>query len=115
MSAERDLSESEWKEIGNRIKLRRKSRRIKQVELAERIGISYTHMCSIENGRQHPSIYVILMLSEELDVTPDYFLLGNMRMKNVSQNIIDSLYMCTDLELSLIASLIKAVRETKLQ
>lgn len=111
MSVEKDLSEREWKEIGNRIKMRRKARKLKQTELAERIGISYTHMCSIENGRQHPSVYVLLKISEVLEATPDYFLLGYVRRHNVPQNVVESLYMCDDSELSLICSLIKAVQE----
>ena len=112
MNAEKDLSEQEWKDIGYRIKRRRKSYGLKQFELAERIGISLTHMSSIENGRQHPSIYVLLRISEELNTTPDYFLLGSIRRHNVPKNIVDSLYMCSESDLTLISALIDAVRET---
>ena len=37
-----------YKEMGQRIKLRRKEMRMKQAELAERIDISNNHMSSIE-------------------------------------------------------------------
>lgn len=65
MQNKKDLSESEWREIGERIKRRRKSCGLKQSELAEAIDISATHMSSIENGRQHPSIYALIRISEQ--------------------------------------------------
>jgi len=111
MSAEKDLSEAELKEIGQRIQKRRKSCGLKQNELAEEIGISATHMSSIENGRQHPSVYVLLRISEYLNTTPDYFLLGNMRRQNVSQNITDALRLCKDKDLNLYLNLITLINE----
>lgn len=109
MKKENDLSEKEWKAIGNRIKMRRKSCGLKQSELAESIDISTTHMSSIENGKQHPSVYVLIRLSEQLRTTPDFFLLGSMRPNNISLNIIDSLKLCDESHLLLIESLISAV------
>lgn len=111
MSVEKDLSEKEWQEIGGRIKSRRKSCGYKQSELAEKLGISLSHMSIIENGRQHPSIYVIIKLGEILNVTPDYFLLGNIRIHNVPQNIVESLYLCDESILPLVEIIVKAIRE----
>ena len=110
MNVERDLTEAEWKEIGNRIRERRKSRSLKQSELAEAIGISVNHMSSIENGRQHPSVYVLIKLSEQLNATPDLFLMGSMRKNNVPQNIVDLLNTCSTSELKLIKNLIIAIQ-----
>lgn len=44
--------EFKYKEMGTRIKVRRKELKIKQAELAETLEISNNHMSSIENGRQ---------------------------------------------------------------
>lgn len=44
--------EFQYREMGNRIKVRRRELKIKQTELAEILEISNTHMSSIENGRQ---------------------------------------------------------------
>lgn len=109
MQKKQDLSPSEWKEIGARIKRRRKSCGLNQSELAEAIDISNTHMSSIENGRQHPSIYVLIRISEQLNTTPDYFLLGNIRSNSVPLNIIDKIKLCDPEYLPLIDSLINSV------
>ena len=45
--------EQQYKEMGNRIQVRRKELRIKQAELAEALDISNNHMSSIENGKQN--------------------------------------------------------------
>jgi len=109
MFGEKDLSNKEWEEIGNRIRARRKSCNIKQSELAEKIGISLSHMSGIENGRQHPSIYVLIRLSEILGVTPDYFLLGNIRTHNIPQNIVETLYLCDESMLPLVDLIVKDI------
>lgn len=108
MRKENDLTEKEWKEIGNRIKMRRKSCGLKQSELAESIDISTTHMSSIENGKQHPSICVLIRLSEQLKTTPDFFLLGSIRPNNVSSNITNKIMLCNESLLPLIESLISS-------
>ena len=69
--------------MGNRIKLRRKELHIKQSELAERLDISNNHISSIENGREKPSLDMFLKICEELKVTPDYLLLGNVHANNI--------------------------------
>ena len=84
--------------MGNRIKIRRKELRIKQAELAERLNISNSHMSSIENGRQKPSLDIFIQICNLLNVTPDYLLLAY----NIPQDIIDKLRLCnqSDIELA---------------
>ena len=88
--------------MGNRIKIRRKELRIKQAELAERLNISNSHMSSIENGRQKPSLDIFIQICNLLNVTPDYLLLGSMHAYNIPQDIIDILRLCnqSDIELA---------------
>ena len=70
--------EQQYKEMGNRIQVRRKELRIKQAELAEALDISNNHMSSIENGKQKPSLDIFVGICKHLDVTPEYHLLGAM-------------------------------------
>lgn len=88
-------------EIGRRIQLRRKELRIRQYELAEQLNVSNNHISAIENGREKPSIDLLLELCEALAVTPDYLLLGNMHANDISQNIMDSLRLCSENDVEL--------------
>lgn len=91
-----------YKEMGIRIKSRRKEFRMKQNELAERLGISNNHMSSIENGREKPSLDTLISICNELNVTPDYFLLGNIHANNVTKDIIEDLRLCSEEDIGLI-------------
>ena len=92
----------QYKEMGNRIKVRRKELNIKQAELAEKLEISNNHMSSVENGRPKPSLDTFIGICNYLNVTPDYLLLGSMHAYNVPQDILDKLHLCsqTDIELA---------------
>lgn len=94
--------EFQYKEMGTRIKVRRKELKIKQAELAEALEISNNHMSSIENGRQMPSLDTFIGICRCLNVTPDYLLLGTMHAYNIPQDISDKLRLChqSDIELA---------------
>ena len=81
-------------EMGIRIKNRRKELHITQSMLAERLDISNNHMSSIETARQKPSLDLFIQLCTELNVTPDYLLLGCMHSYDVPQNLTDKLCLC---------------------
>ncbi|MDE7431275.1 MAG: helix-turn-helix transcriptional regulator [Lachnospiraceae bacterium] len=94
--------EFQYKEMGTRIKVRRRELKIKQAELAEKLEISNNHMSSIENGRQKPSLDTFIGICKCLNVTPDYLLLGTMHAYNIPQDILDKLRLCnqSDIELA---------------
>lgn len=94
-------------EMGNRIQLRRKELRIKQSELAEKLDISNNHISSIENGREKPSLDILLRICEELKVTPDFLLLGNMHANNIPQDIVDGLRLCSDEDIEFMRKIIE--------
>lgn len=81
--------------MGQRIKLRRKELNLKQCDLATTLGISKNHISSIENGRENPSLDLLLKICTTLKVTPDYLLLGAIHANNIFQNIIDGLRLCS--------------------
>lgn len=97
----------QYKSIGKRIKLRRKELNIKQNELAEKLNISNNHLSSVENGREKPSLELLLNICELLNVTPDYLLLGNMHTNDISQDILTGLRLCSEEDVLLIRNMIE--------
>lgn len=94
--------EFQYIDMGMRIKIRRKELKIKQADLAEKLGISNNHMSAIENGKQKPSLDVFIEICNCINVSPDYLLLGVMHAHNIPKDIIDKLNLCspTDIELA---------------
>ena len=89
--------ESQYTEMGRRIKLRRKELKIKQSEMAEALNVSNNHISSIETGKQKPSLDMFISICEYLNVTPDYLLLGALHSYNVPLDILDKLRLTNDL------------------
>lgn len=63
--------------LGERIRLQRMQRKIKQEVLADQLNMSRTSIVNIEKGRQRPSIHLLLELSsifriEVVDLIPPY-------------------------------------------
>lgn len=52
--------------VGARIRLIRKEKYIKQVELAEKIGVSQAHLSNIEAGRSNITVENLIKLHEVL-------------------------------------------------
>lgn len=103
--------DKQYIEMGKRIKIRRKELNIKQNEFAELLGISNNHMSSIETGRQKPSMDTFIGICEELRVTPDYLLLGNMHTGNIPQDISDKLRLCSSSDIELAKKFIELLVE----
>ena len=66
-------------EIGQRIRKYRKAHQLSQEELAERVGISATHMSHIETGNTKLSLPVLVALASVLEVGTDDLLFENTR------------------------------------
>lgn len=97
--------------IGNRIRSRRKEMNLKQGELAEKLNISNNHMSSIENGREHPSLELLLAICDTLKVTPDFLLMGCMHADDISRDIIDGLHLCREEDLPFIKTMVEFLIE----
>lgn len=91
----------QYKEMGSRIKLRRKELKMQQAALAEALEISNNHMSAIENGREKPSLDIFVQICYKLNVTPDYLLLGNMNAYNVPKDISEKLRLCSQADIEL--------------
>ena len=64
----------DYYEIGQRIRKFRKARGLSQEQLAERVGISMTHMSHIETANTKLSLPVFVQLAEALEVQTDLLL-----------------------------------------
>lgn len=89
-------------EMGKRIAHRRKQFGLKQNALAERLEISNNHMSCIETGRTQPSVTLLYKICNELKVTPDYLMMGALRSSDISQDLIDTLKLCTREDIDLL-------------
>lgn len=99
--------ELDYENIGKRIILRRKKLKMRQVNLAEQVGISNNYLSSIEHGKEKPSLEILVKICNSLSVTPDYLIMGNMYSNNVPQNIVDGLKLCTSRDLDLVNVLVQ--------
>jgi DNA-binding XRE family transcriptional regulator len=59
-------------------------------EIAELIGISYTHYNDIENGRRNPSVELSIEMAEFFDVPIEKFLLKRTKFKTGESFRIDA-------------------------
>ena len=62
--------------LGIRMRNKRKKLHITQMDLAETTNLSVPYISLVENGRKKPSLDAILKISEALDLSLDYLLLG---------------------------------------
>ena len=65
--------------VGNRIVILREIKRVKQVELANALGISVGRLSNYERGRRPVDIETAIALCRKLDSTLDYLYTGNTR------------------------------------
>lgn len=70
------------KELGQRIKIRRKKMLLTQEELAEQLGISVKHFSEVERGLTGLSIENLIQLSGLLGLSLDYMLKGEEQQTN---------------------------------
>lgn len=57
--------------ITMRIREERKARGLTLVELAKISGVSKSHISEIETGKQLPTLQVLCLLAESLEVSPE--------------------------------------------
>jgi len=98
--------------IGLRIRRFRKARGLSQEQLAERIGISTTHMSHIETGNTKLSLPVLVALSAALDVSADELLfeVPHKQREHAQEEIIAVLDACTPQQMRVVADIIKSAK-----
>jgi transcriptional regulator with XRE-family HTH domain len=100
--------EINYHEIGGRIAARRKELRLTQEAVTNMTNISTNQLSNLENSHCVPTVESILKLSEALEVTPDYFLLGIVKEVNEASvcDISQKALLCTDKQKRLVSEFI---------
>ena len=97
-----------YNEIGKRIRIYRKARNLSQEQLAEKIGISPTHMSHIETGSTKLSLPVLVDLARILEVQTDKLLFEDDSITAIT--ISKLLSNCNEKQLDVIASIVTAAK-----
>lgn len=99
-------------EIGQRIRKVRKARGLSQDALAEKVGISTTHMSHIETGNTKLSLAVFVELATALDVRADELLFDSTAADRTAsiEEILLVLEGCTPQQVRIIEDLVKAAK-----
>ncbi len=99
-------------EIGQRIRKFRKAHSLSQEELAEKVGISTTHMSHIETGNTKLSLPVLVLLADALGVRTDDLLFDNpdAGYAATTNEILELLERCTPQQLRFLKELIQAAQ-----
>ena len=98
--------------IGEKIRKFRKAKGFSQDFLAEKAGISVTHMSHIETGNTKLSLPVLVLLADALDVHTDDILYDNERGRLIAIGELEEVLMnCSDYEIRIILDIVKATKE----
>ena len=106
--------ELDYKEIGKRVKIARIRADLTQEALAEKAGLSITHMSNIENGHSKLSLPMAVALANVLSVSVDEFLCDSViHSKEVFSHEVQMLLEdCDDYEVRILTDLLKAAKDT---
>lgn len=69
----------------------RKEKNLSQEELAERIGVSRQAVSKWEQGSGYPETEKLILLSQELNISLDYLMLGEMRIPETNKPLIGNI------------------------
>lgn len=100
--------------IGQRIRKFRKAHRLSQEELAERVGISVTHMSHIETGNTKLSLPVLVDMAGVLGVHTDDLLFDTASSAQVAaaDAILQTLNGCSAQQLRIIEDIVVATKRS---
>ena len=97
--------------IGKKIAARRKELGLTQEQLAEEVGISYSHIGNIERGKTKLSLQVFADISNVLKISSDYLLLKEISIPEVTLSNEVSLLLskCSKREAQIVISTLKTL------
>lgn len=101
----------DYYKIGQKIRKFRKAQGLSQEELAEKIGISLTHMSHIETGNTKLSLPVFIDIASALDVQTDDLLNDRDLISGSKANgeLSEMLEQCTAEQLNVITDVVKTM------
>ena len=103
---------TDLKELGKRIIDARKRKKISQLELAEMVGISVSHLSNIENGYTSFGVEIFVKIVDALKISADELLLiSSPKVTNKLNNEFEELIAdCTPAE---VVAILKMANEMK--
>ena len=106
--------ELDYKAIGKRIKIARIKADMKQEHLAEKSGLSPTHISNVETGTTKVSLSSIVSLANALGVTVDDLLCDSLIHARVQfeQDIAELLEDCDNYEIRMVKDMTEALITT---
>ena len=79
----------------------------------ETIDKIVNYLSGIERGEEKPSLEILVKICNELQVTPDYLLMGNMYSNIVPQNIVNGLQLCSEEDIVLMNAIMQHMVERR--
>ena len=100
--------------IGQRIRKIRKANGLSQEQLAERVGISVTHMSHIETGNTKLSLEVFAEIAQALEARSDELLFGEREIirEQASEEVLSLLSECSPKQLCILSEILRAVKSS---
>ena len=103
----------DYYKIGQKIRKYRKAKGYSQEELAEKIGISVTHMSHIETGNTKLSLSVLVDLVIALEVQADDLIFDNPCGRSIAEGELSEIISrCSNEQLRIILDIVKATKES---
>ena len=100
-------------DIGKRIKQFRLKKKLSQEELGGRIGVSRKHLSKIEVGERAPTLDLLILIANELDVSADDLLVDNLEhtSSSVGQELHAILQDCHPAKKEMLIKILKFMKE----
>ena len=96
------MSDLDFREIGLKIRERRKIQGVTQEFIANQLDVNPSHISNIECGRANPSLTTLVRIANILQCSVDYFLAGEYTFagaadtEDLDSQILAKLKYCTD-------------------
>lgn len=102
--------------IGKNIQHFRRKAGYTQAELAEKVGVTNTHISHLETGDGTMSLDSLVDIASALSTTPDYLLFGNMKFtpNRISELFIEKIKDFTQEEVDYIFDMIDVVNQYRI-
>lgn len=101
----------DYSKIGARIKEYRSLKKLSQEVLANRVSVDYRHIASVENGRKYPSLELIILIANELEVSADDILVDVLDHASSKDELHSMLVGCSDTEKNILIRTVEFAKE----
>lgn len=103
-----------YSKLGWRIREIRRQKRISQTQIARELNFSQQHIGNVENGYVHPSVDLLVRISNTLDVSVDYLLQDSLHRSyddSVKSGVISDIQLFLDQQQTEIIELQKMIQD----